>query len=192
MAARIRLGRRMKRPALVLALVVLVVPALSACSRHRELPAREGLPVEIRGLSYTVFITRELNVRDPEDRDYFRGPDPPPGFAYFGVFMEVCNDHKNAPLRTPVNNFKIVDTEGNQYSPMQLPADNIFAYRPEPLGSKRCVPELGSTAASAPTGGSLLLFKLPVAAIENRPLDLEIGPPPNGSSPETERIELDI
>ena len=137
MAARIRLGRRMKRPALVLALVVLVVPALSACSRHRELPTREGLPVEIRGLSYTVFITRELNIRDPEDRDYFRGPDPPPGFAYFGVFMEVCNDQKNAPLRTPVNNFKIVDTEGNQYSPMQLPPDNIFAYRPQPLGSKR-------------------------------------------------------
>ena len=47
-------------------------------------------------------------------------------------------------------------------------------------------------AAGGPTGGSLLLFKLPIPAIENRPMDLEIAPPLKGIAPKDQRIELDI
>jgi hypothetical protein len=190
----VRLTGRMKRIASVLAAAVLVVPALSGCSRHHESPEPEGQTVKVDGLSYTVFITRELNLRDPEDRDYFSGPEAPPGFAYFGVFIQVCNDvnHTHGGASTPVNNFRIIDTEGKQFEPTPLPRSDIFAYRPRPLGAKQCVPEPGSAPATGPIGGSLLLFKLPVSAIENRPLDLEINPSGPEAVPDEQRIELDI
>ena len=73
-----------------------------------------------------------------------------------------------------------------------MPATNIWAYRPRPLGSNQCIPVPGSAAAGGPTQGSLLLFKLPIPAIENRPMDLEIAPPVTGIAPKKDRIELDI
>jgi hypothetical protein len=183
----------MKRIASFLTLVALVVPVVSGCTRHRETPEPEGASVKVDGLSYTVFITRELNLRDPEDHDYFNGPDAPPGFAYFGVFIQVCNDYNHVPhSSTPVSTFRIIDTEGHQYDPTPLPPSDIFAYRPRPLAAKDCVPTPGSAPATGPIGGSLLLFKLPVASIENRPLDLEINPQGPQPVPDSRRIELDI
>ena len=173
------------------ALALLVMGTATACSKKEILPTREGLPVEVGGLDYTVFITRELNPRDVEDRDYIPETDPGTGFSFFGVFIQVCNSD-NGPTRTPVNDFKIVDTQGNTYSPTPLPDTAVFAYRPVPLAAKQCSPAPGSAAANGPTGGSLLLFKLPVSAIENRPMDLEIAPPATGESPKRQRIELDI
>jgi hypothetical protein len=184
----------MKRVALVLALAVLVVPVLSGCSRHHESPEPEGQAVKVGGLSYTVYITRELNLRDPEDHDYFQGPEAPPGFNYYGVFIQVCNDvnHTHGGSTTPVSNFRIIDTQGRQYNPVPLPPRNVFAYRPRPLGAKQCVPTPGSAPATGPIGGSLLLFKLPVGSIEDRPLDLEINPTGPGAVKEDQKIELDI
>jgi hypothetical protein len=190
----VRLPARMKRVATVLALAALVAPVLSGCTRHREVPEPEGQNVKIDGLTYTVFITRELNVRDPEDHDYYQGREAPPGFNYYGVFIQVCNDvnHTHGGASTPVNNFRVVDTTGKQFQPTPLPATNVFAYRPRPLSAKQCVPTPGSAPASGPIGGSLLLFKLPVTSIENRPLDLEINPQGPGPVPDSQRIELDI
>ena len=190
----VRLPARMQRVATVLALAALVVPVLSGCSRHHESPEPEGQNVEVGGLSYTVFITRELNLRDPEDHDYYQGPEAPPGFSYYGVFIQVCNDvnHTHGGATTPVNNFRIIDTEGKQYNPVPLPKNDVFAYRPRPLSAKQCVPTPGSAAATGPIGGSLLLFKIPVASIENRPLDLEINPQGPAPVPDAQRIELDI
>jgi hypothetical protein len=183
----------MKRVASVLAVAALVVPVLSGCSRHHEIPEPEGQTVKVGGLSYTVFITRQLNLRDPEDHGYYSGPDAPPGFAYFGVFIQVCNDYNHVPhASTPVNTFRIVDTEGNQFDTTPLQPSDVFGYRPRPLSAKECVPTPGSAPATGPIGGSLLLFKLPVTSIENRPLDLEIDPPPTGETPDSRRIELDI
>ncbi len=184
----------MKRVATVLALAALVVPVLSGCSRHHLSPEPEGENVIVDGLTYTVFITRELNLRDPEDHDYFQGPEAPPGFGYYGVFIQVCNDvnHTHGGASTPVDNFRIVDTEGQQFLPKQLPPTNVFAYRPRPLSAKQCIPTPGSAAAEGPIGGSLLLFKIPVTAIENRPMDLEINPQGPGPVPDSQRIELDI
>jgi hypothetical protein len=184
----------MKRVATVLALAAVVAPVLSGCTRHHETPEPEGQVVKIDGLSYTVYITRELNLRDPEDHDYYQGREAPPGFNYYGVFITVCNDvnHTHGGASTPVNNFRIIDTENKQYNPTHLPATNVFAYRPRPLSAKQCVPTPGSAPATGPIGGSLLLFKLPVSSIDNRPLDLEINPQGPGPVPDDQRIELDI
>jgi len=114
-------------------------------------------------------------------------------FRSFGVFIQVCNDYNHVPhASTPVNNFRVIDTAGNQFTPTPLPASDIFAYRPRPLSAKECVPTPGSAAASGPIGGSLLLFKLPIASIENRPFDLEINPQGPAPVPDDQRIELDI
>jgi hypothetical protein len=184
----------MKRVAIFLALAAVVAPVLSGCTKHEQIPQTEGQPVKVDGLSYTVFITRQLNLRDPEDHDYYQGPEAPPGFEYMGVFIQVCNDvnHTHGGASTPVNNFRIIDTENRQYTPMQLSARNIFAYRPRPLSAKQCVPTPGSAPATGPIGGSLLLFKVPVSALENRPFDLEINPPGPGPAPDDQRVELDI
>jgi hypothetical protein len=182
---------RMRRLLVMALLAVLVASTATACSKKEVLPRAEGLGVEVGGLKYTVFITRELNSRDVEDRDYIPQQDPGTGFAYYGVFLQVCNSD-NGPTRTPTSDLKIVDTQGNTYTPQPLPDTAVFAYRPVPLEAKRCNPQAGSAAASGVTGGSLLLFKLPVAGIENRPLDLEIAPPASGEAPKRDRIELDI
>jgi hypothetical protein len=182
---------RMRRLIGMAALAVLLVTTATACSKKEVLPRREGLGVEVVGLTYTVFITRELNPRDVEDRDYIPPTDAGRGFAWFGVFLQVCNSD-NGPTRTPTNNLRIVDTQGNTYTPTPLPATAVFAYRPVPLDAKRCLPQQGSAAFNGPTAGSLVVFKLPIAGIENRPLDLEIAPPASGEAPKRQRVELDI
>ena len=68
----VRLPARMKRVATVLTLAAFVAPVLSGCARHHEVPEPEGQNVKVDGLTYTVFITRELNLRDPADHDYYQ------------------------------------------------------------------------------------------------------------------------
>src|SRR3954447_24179224 len=169
--------RRMKLPrpkvaALACALVALV--ALTGCENTREHKAgREGLPEKIGNVDYNVYITCELNLRDREDQGYYQGPEAPPGFALYGVFLQACNPSSNANQHwTPASNFEIEDTAGNKFKPLQIPANNIWAYRARPLKEHACIPETGSLAAAGPTNGALLIFRLPLATLENRPLDL--------------------
>ena len=166
--------------------------AAGGCSTGRPNgAAREGLDVEIAGLDFNVYITRELNLRNAEDRGYYRGPEAPPGFALYGVFIRVCNQKHG--FRTPLSTFTIEDNQGNRFHPLPLPADNVFAYRPRRLSHKACIPEAGGAAATGPTAGALLLYKFPLSALENRPLEMVIenrsGP---GAAPQSKRIELDI
>jgi hypothetical protein len=184
----------MKRLALVAALAVLVVPVLSGCTKHHETPEPEGQTVKVDGLSYVVYITRQLNLRDPEDRDYYSGPEAPPGFEYLGVFIQVCNDvnHTHGGASTPTRNFRIIDTNSTQYEPTPLPASDVFAYRPRPLSAKQCVPIPGSAPATGPIGGSLIMFKIPVVALQNRPFNLEIDPTGPGPGSEDRMVELDL
>jgi hypothetical protein len=158
--------------------------------------AREGLPERVGKIDYNVYITRELNLRDVEDAGYYKGPEAPPGFALYGVFLTACNpaNGDNSPDVPAATDFTVIDTQGNRFKPLTLPTDNVFAYQAVTLKHRACVPEAGSLAASAPTNGSLLIFKLPLATLENRPLDLEIVSPPDPSTgkAETGRIELDV
>jgi hypothetical protein len=166
---------------------------LTGCENTREKNAgREGLSEDIAGLDYNVYITRELNPKDVEDSGYYTGPEAPPGSALYGVFVNVCNPESGDKLSS--SSFTVVDTAGNRFRAEPLPSDNVFAYRPETLGKEECIPKPGSAAFSAPTAGSLLVFKLPLETLENRPLDLEIKSPPNPETGESETalIELDI
>jgi hypothetical protein len=188
-----RLRRRLRaltaRP-IAAALALAALLGAGCDSGRPEGSAREGLDVNVGGLDYNVYITRELNLRDAEDRGYYRGPEAPPNFALYGVFIRVCNH--GHPARTPNSTFTIEDNQGNRFHPQPLPSDNVFAYRVRRLTHSACIPEPGSAAATGPTAGSLLLFKFPTSALENRPLEFLINAPPSGDHPTFKRIELDI
>src|SRR5438876_12088581 len=164
---------RARRLTSVAAACAAVAIGAAGCSSGRPGGVgREGKPVTVAGLSYNVFITRELNLRDAEDRGYYRGPEAPPGFALYGVFIRVCNQKHG--FRTPLSTFTIEDNQGNRFHPLPLPADNVFAYRSRRLSHKACIPETGRPAADDPTAGALLLDRFPLSALENRPLEMDI------------------
>jgi hypothetical protein len=191
--------RRMKLPWQKLVLLACLLAALGAlvagCENPREHEAaREGLPEELGHLEYNVYITRELNLRDVEDKGYYNGPEAPPGFALYGVWLVACNENDSGPDWTAASQFVIEDNQGNEYRPLPVEPDNVFAYRARPVEPGGCIPAAGSLASSSPTNGALLIFELPLQALENRPLQLIIESPPLGPEQEREegRVELDV
>ncbi|HKP91039.1 MAG TPA: hypothetical protein VJT75_13815 [Thermoleophilaceae bacterium] len=182
---------RPRRLAICVLACSLAALLVAGCDSGRpEGVAREGLYEDVAGLDYNVFITRELNLRDAEDRDYYRGPEAPPGSALYGVFIQVCNNGEG--MKFPDVEFAIEDNQGNEFHPLPLPRRNVFAYRARRLATDSCIPEPGSAAASGPTAGSLLLFKLTLSSLENRPLELVIEAPPGSEKPTRKVIQLDI
>jgi hypothetical protein len=156
--------------------------------------AREGIAVELDGIDYEIFITRQLNVRDPEDRQYYPGPPAPPGVGYYGVFLRACAlDEVKRPVETS-DRIKVLDIRGKEYRPLPLRPDNVFAYRREPLAHGECLPNAASATSFGPTGGAMLLFEIPFADTENRPFELEIegAPPGPDRPPRVARFELDL
>jgi hypothetical protein len=127
--------------------------------------------------------------------------------SIYGVFLQVCNNESsdapvparesavangrdvkgNAAEREVKGDFEIEDSQGNKFEPLVLPPTNVFGYRAVPLAKGRCIPAPGSAAFNTPTAGALLVFRIPVAATENRPLELTVS-----SGGETRRFELDI
>lgn len=185
---------RWKTSALACVLSLASATALAACGNAdkklgTEEPAREGLAIPLGGVEYNVFITRELNPRIPPDDAYYRGPDPPKGQTLYGVFLQACNRGKRS--QQTAEHFKVVDNQGNEFEPTELPEDNSFAYHPRMLAADECIPEEGSVAQLGPTAGSMLLFQLPLKNTENRPLELEMEGPPQVEGKKL-TFELDI
>jgi hypothetical protein len=180
-----------------IALVLLAAIALSACGNKEDLDklgrdeaVREGLKVEMGGLTYNVFITRQLNPKDHEDRDYYRGGEAEPNNTLYGVFLQVCND--GAKALPSASEFTVTDTLGRVFYPTELPDDNLFAYRAAPVEPKDCIPVKNSAASNGPIAGSLLLFNLPLESTENRPLELKIVKPAGGPGPADDEIHIKL
>jgi hypothetical protein len=171
---------------------------------------REGIAADINGLDYNVYMTRQINTKDAEDRAYYQGPVEDPKCklgleavgAYteeertrncptnlWGVFIEVCNVEGGVrePARDEPPDFEIEDAQGNKYEPLPNPESNLFQFRPRPLTKGECIPEAGSTAATAPIAGAVFVFRLPVPTTENRPLELNIS-----AGGITRHFELDL
>lgn len=186
--------RRMslRRIALALALASTGV-FMAGCEAGGDKPqVREGLDVVVGGVGYNVYITRQLNVKQAPDNDFYQGPDAPRGFALYAIFIKACNVTKGTKM--PAERYVVEDTRGNEYEPLELPKTNRFAFRPMPLQYTQCIPEPGSARAFNPTGGAMLLYNLPVSAQENRPLELQIIGTYDASKGEQPQrtIELDI
>jgi hypothetical protein len=181
----------LRRLTLAACLVAVAAPlGLAACGNADvelgvEEPAREGLALELDGVDYNVFITRQLNPRVAPDGAYV-AVEPPPGETFYGVFIQVCNNSDEA--HETVEDFVVKDNQENEFEPEELPDDNHFAYHARTLDPKECIPEAGSVAQLGPSAGSMLLFQLPLETTENRPLELEM----EAENGETLTFELDI
>jgi hypothetical protein len=190
---------RLRRPLALLA-ALLASSGLAACGNHPDEQARvvhlanEGLYLRLGELTYQVQISRQLNPDDVEDRYYLKGVPAAqrqlkPNEVWFGVFMRVENATGTA--LAPSGDIKIVDTQEAQYRPLTLDATNDFAYRPsDAIPPNDVLPVQDSPGYDSPIRGSLLLFKLTLTTLGNRPLELEIQG--NRGAPQTGVIDLDV
>jgi hypothetical protein len=155
---------------------------------------REGLAEKMNGLTYNVFITRQLNTKIPPDSAFYRGPDPGKEDTLYGMFVQVCNEEKKGAEAVAAEKFIISDSLGKEFRPLPLPPDNAFAYRARRVNPKECIPQAGSVAQQNSAAGALLVYKIPIENLENRPLELEIegGFDVRRGEPDKLRFELDF
>jgi hypothetical protein len=141
----------------------------------------EGQYADIGGLKYQVQLSRELNPADAEDHGNLVGVPgaDAPGAAntWFGVWMRVQYDRKSGRPLPTARDFVMSDTQGNQWRPVAIATDNLFAYRPTTLNPTDILPTAGSAAAESTIQGALLLFKVPFEDLQNRPLVLTVTDP---------------
>jgi hypothetical protein len=169
------------------AVCAVALALLAGCGKGTNgAPNTEGLTLKLSGLEYTVYITRELNLKTPPDQDYYKGPEAPPGQTFYGVFIQVCNP-KGSPKRS-ASTFKVTDNQGNEFQPTPAGANNPFAYAPRTLAKNECIPQAGSPAQLGPAQASMILFKLPLSNTENRPLVFDIQSPTGQS----QSLDLDL
>jgi hypothetical protein len=183
----------LRRAAAALSLAALA-GGLSACGDAGKPITRassEASYLDLSGLKYQVQISRQLNPTDPEDKDYFSGLPAgatalPVGTVWFGVFMRVENEEKD-PIPSS-RDFTIKDTQGKLFKPVSLP--NAFAYRPEVVPGGGVSPNGERLLSYAGSQGELLLYKIPVASLDNRPLALTIRSPQDPA--QSAEVELDV
>ncbi len=189
---------RLRRPFAVLA-VLLASGGLAACGVHHDEDAKlqkiegEGFYLSLGELKYQVQGSRQLNADDIQDKALLAGvpaADQPlkPDEVWFGVFMQVENEAEE-PLR-PASDIEIIDTQEDIFKPIELEASSPFAYRaadPIPGGEIDPVPD--TPGFNTANQGSLLLFKLTLDALDNRPLELKME---SSTTDQTGIIDLDV
>jgi hypothetical protein len=188
--------------AAVLALLALPVLALSACGSadtrvttgtYAGESGKNAPYLNVGALIYEVQLSRELNPANVEDAAYLQGLTPAqrklePGQEWFAVFLQVYNHH-STPLPAATD-LTITDTQENSYSPIVPAEANLFAYRGGLVPANGQIPVPGSVAYTGNTQGALLLYKIEVVSLDNRPLELHIVDPTNSAL--TASAELDV
>ena len=144
-------------------------------------------------LIYQVQLSRQLNPADTEDASYLQGLPPlqrtlTPSQEWFAVFLQVYNN--NSQGRPAARDPTITDTQGITYTPIVPSASNQFAYRGGTVPPKGRLPLLDSIAGAGPTQGALLLYKIQIASLSNRPLKITIVDPYDAS--QRAIAELDV
>ena len=127
------------------------------------------------GIDYNVFITRQLNTRITPDKAYVEaGTEPEPGRDALRRLHPGLQPLGRGGTAQAADEFKIVDNQGNEFEPEELPEENHSPTTRASCCREECIPEAGSVAQLGPTAGSMLLFRLPLANTEYRPLELEV------------------
>ncbi len=161
--------------------IALSAAGLAACGEEEEPSLRaetEAAWIEVGELRYQVQISRPLNPGMRADAELLSGlPEDrrqlPPETTWFGVFVRVENDTEE-PHPSSVE-FTIEDTQRNTFEP--IPVDNLVAYRPELLPARQRIPNEQTVGAFGQTQGAMLLFQVPIASLDNRPLELLVESP---------------
>ena len=169
--------------------------AVTACGQVSQ-PSSElndGVYVDAGPITYQLQISRELNQYAVEDRQYLAGLPAAAGTLapdqlWYGVFLWAKNQTNES--HPTAERFAIVDSSGDVYHPIALDTQiNGYAWTSQVLPPAAIEPEPNTTASFGPTGGGLLLFKLPDSVYSNRPLTLQIFPSGGGK---TGQISLDL
>jgi len=187
-----------RRPGLILSALVATV-ALAACGNKQAHPtvapaegtAASGFYVDAGKITYQVQISRELNPYATEDKNYLDGVSasaPSPSQEWFAVFMWAKNQSKTSATTTKT--FTITDTQGNTYTPVVPNETNQFVYRGGTVAAQGRLPESDTIAAADPVQGALLLYKIQIVSLDNRPLKIRIVDPTDAS--QTASAELDV
>ena len=179
-------GNARARLLTVAAAAAIAVGAI-ACGEEEETTVVEGEPLELGELRFNVQITRFLNPADAEDSEYLRElPSPTPGEDYLAVFMDVENEGDSDLELPEFADVAVEDTTGASADPVET--DSLFALQlGETIPAGGELPEDDTAASTGPVQGAFLLFLVPEAVTENRPLELQIG-----SHGEEGVIELDL
>ena len=146
-----------------------------------------GSTVVVGDVAYRVTIARQLNPRIAPDEELVDGRRPEGDALLFGVFLQACNPEGGEPARA-TGRVALLDAFGARAEPVDLGADNPFAYRPATIEPGECLPQPGSVAERA-VDGRLVLFEVPADRLENRPLGLEVVSP-DGRDRAT--VQLDV
>jgi hypothetical protein len=149
--------------------------------------------LDVGPLVYEVQLSRELNPFSPADAPYLQGLTPAQrkletGQEWFGVFVQVYNNSSIPHLAA--SSITISDTQSNFYEPVVPEASNQFAYRGGVVAGKGVLPAPGTIAAAGSTQGALLLYKIHVVSLDNRPLEVKIVDPLDPAI--TANAELDV
>jgi hypothetical protein len=138
-------------------------------------------------------MSRYLNPDDVEDREYLVGlpestAEPAADETWFGVWIRVQNTTDEP--RPAADTWEIHDTQENIYRPIPVDTEiNPFVFEPGTLPPQAVWPLPDSAAGQGPTQGLLLLFKLKLEALQNRPLELRFS---NGPQGDVGTYDLDI
>jgi hypothetical protein len=177
----------------------------AGCGNKEEVTTEaptEGLWLDVGALDYHIQGSRQLNPSLVPDRSYLMGL--PQGIlpagakeTYFGVFVRVEN--RTEQPHPSASEFEIVDTEEHVFKPLEMRAEsNPFAYQPSTLAPERTIPAPDSAQDFSSTNGALLLFKIPLASYQNRPLELKITAPDDpqagdpAHAPAEATLDLDV
>ncbi len=197
-----RAGTSLARRAVAVGLALIAALALGACGdSHTRVTtgtyageAGDAAPyLNVGPLVYEVQISRELNPANVEDAAFLQGVAPAqrklnPGEEWFGVFMQVYNQTSTPHLAA--TNITITDTEHNLYAPLALDQTNDFAYRGGLVPAHSRVPAPSTVAANSSTQGALLLYKIQVVSLDNRPWTIHFVDPSDASR--TASATLDV
>jgi hypothetical protein len=155
-------------------------------SENAQVAETEGIYVELDKVKYQVQISRQLNPLLISDRDYLDGlaasdRELADDEVWFGIWMRVENETEEA--KETASRFTIVDTQENEYVPVRISPDNVFAYQGgATVQGKELYPNLDSPAGERQPNGALILYKLKRFSLDNRPLELTIDDPAGGES----------
>ena len=156
---------------------------LAACGQTRQPTSvlNNGVYITAGPITYQLQVSRELNQFAVEDSQYLAGLPTGSGTLgpdqlWYGVFLWAKNQTNHPQLSA--SKFDILDSSDHRYYPIQVNANlNPYAWTPQLLGPAGTQPIPNTTAYYGPTGGNLLLFKLPTSVYSNRPLTLQIYAP---------------
>ena len=162
-------------------------------SENAQVAETEGVYLELSKVKYQVQISRQLNPLLVDDRDYLDGIresdlDLADDEVWFGVWMRVENESGD-PIRT-ASRFTIVDTQENEYVPVSVSPENVFAYQGgERVEGEELYPNPNSPAGERQPYAAVLLYKVKRFSLDNRPLELIIDDPAGG---ERGTVNLDV